>query len=193
MLTYLSKYSPNLSQKVMPSRDLLSMKNEWFWDKCQQDAFDQIKHELSNTPILAVYDPSKETIISAEASSYELRAVLRQKASKSSVKTSRICLYITNPNRTEVRPDRKSARCDWACERFSDYTSEGSISISTCNWLILNYRQQDFEIQIHDIRRKQKEHVSLPINTAATFTLQLFFLLRQQVTSVLSSLVILVV
>ena len=65
-----------------------------------------------------------------------------------------------------------------------NYTSEGSVSISTCNWLFLNYRQQDFEIQIHDMHRKNKKHVSLPINTATTFTLRLFFLLRQQVTSV---------
>lgn len=39
----------------------------------------------------------------------------------------------------------------------ANYTSEGLVSISTCNWLILNYRQQD-----------------LSISTAAAFTLWLF-------------------
>ena len=38
MVTYLSKFSPNLSQKVKPLGDLLSTKNAWVWDKIQQDA-----------------------------------------------------------------------------------------------------------------------------------------------------------
>ena len=64
MGTYLSKFSPNLSQKIKPLRnDLLSTKNEWLWEKCHYNAFTQIKEELSSTPVIELYNPSKETIV----------------------------------------------------------------------------------------------------------------------------------
>jgi len=60
MVTYLSKFSPNLYQKVKPLRDLLSTKNEWIWGAYQCEAFDTFKKELGSTPVLALYDPNKD-------------------------------------------------------------------------------------------------------------------------------------
>ena len=78
MANQLGKFIPNLSTVNQPLRDLLQKKNQWMWGPSQQRAFDIImKDELRETPVLTVYDPNRETTLSADASSYGFVAVLR--------------------------------------------------------------------------------------------------------------------
>ena len=49
------------------------------WGHAQDDTMKQIKDALSSSEVLALYDPTRETILSANAFSYGLGAVLRQK------------------------------------------------------------------------------------------------------------------
>ena len=79
MTNQLSKFSPHLAEQTKPLRDLLSSKNLYAWGDDQDRAFNKIKATLSWSEILARYDATRETILSADASFYGIGAVLRQR------------------------------------------------------------------------------------------------------------------
>ena len=79
MINELSKFSDNLVEETQPLRELLSKERAWVWGEPQELAFHRIKKILTNATVLAHFDPNGEIIISADASSYGLGAILLQK------------------------------------------------------------------------------------------------------------------
>ena len=64
---------------MQPLQELLSTKTQWVWGEAQDRAFASLKDAITSSEVLAMYDPTLETIVSADVSAYGLRAVLRQK------------------------------------------------------------------------------------------------------------------
>lgn len=73
------KFCPNLAEHTKPLRDLLRTKTAWLWGPQQVDAFTYLKKELASDRLFSIYHPEYETIVSVDASSYGLGAVLLQK------------------------------------------------------------------------------------------------------------------
>ena len=68
MVNQMGKFSPNLAEVTQPLRELLSKRSTWMWGPPQEQAFKQVKDELSRAVTLTKYDVTADMKVSADAS-----------------------------------------------------------------------------------------------------------------------------
>ena len=122
MVNQMSTFTPNLAEETQPVRALLVKDNEWVWGEPQQRSFDRIKELLMNAPVLALFDPNLETVLSADASSFGLGAVLLQRQPSGELKlVAFISRSMTPTEQGYARIEKEALAFTWACEQLSDY------------------------------------------------------------------------
>ena len=68
LLNYYGRFMPNLSSTLAPLYKLLNKNAHWRWSNVEKQAFQASKKLLTEAPVLVHYDPSKELILSCDAS-----------------------------------------------------------------------------------------------------------------------------
>ena len=122
MANQLTKFSPHLADKMKPLRELLSTRNAFVWGADQDMAFRAIKQALSSGEMLARYDTNLETSLSADASSYGLGAVLRQKQPGGEWHpTAYISRAMSKAEEKYVQIEKEALASTWACERLQEF------------------------------------------------------------------------
>ena len=122
MVNQLGKFLPDLSNVAKPLCSLLSTKKSWLWDSVHSEAFVKVKDLVCNTPVLALYDPKRETKVSADSSSYGLGAVLLQLGEDQHWHP--VCFASRSLSETESRyaqVEKEALASTYACEKFSKY------------------------------------------------------------------------
>ncbi len=66
MVNHLTKFTPHLAEMTKPLRELLSKKNSWCWEPPpQREAFVKVKKAMTESPVLALFDPAADTTVSS--------------------------------------------------------------------------------------------------------------------------------
>ena len=76
LLSYYSKFLPNMATALAPLYALLKKERRWSWSEKEQPAFEEAKTMLQDDTFLTHYNPTKELTLACDASPYGVGAVL---------------------------------------------------------------------------------------------------------------------
>lgn len=132
MVNQLSKFSPNIAELSKPLRELLSTRKAWVWGPSQDEAFANVKLELTRPTVLALYDPEATTKICADASAYGLGAVLLQQHADTHWKpVAYASRSMSDTERRYSQIEKEALALAWACEKFSNYILGKTVHLET--------------------------------------------------------------
>ena len=125
MVQYMAKFLPDLSTILEPIRELTRKEKAWQWSEDCEAAFQKIKEMLTETPVLADFDPGKEVVVQVDSSKDGIGAVLLQDgrpveyASRSLTASERNCAQI----------EKEALSVLYGLKRFDQYTYGRKVTI----------------------------------------------------------------
>ena len=81
LLSYYSRFLPNMSSNLAPLNQLLHKQAEWVWEGKEKQAFQLSKQLLLSSQTLAHFDPKLDIVLACDASAYGIGAVLSHRLS----------------------------------------------------------------------------------------------------------------
>ncbi|XP_055623717.1 uncharacterized protein K02A2.6-like [Toxorhynchites rutilus septentrionalis] len=140
-INYYGKFVPNMRMLRYPLDNLLRVETKFSWSPECQKAFDRFKQILSSDLLLTHYDPKREIIVSADASSVGLGATISHRFPDGTIKVvQHASRALTKAEQGYSQPDREGLAIIFAKE----------IPVYTANRLqrfALNLLLYDFEIE----------------------------------------------
>ncbi|UYV83347.1 K02A2.6-like [Cordylochernes scorpioides] len=97
-----------------------------------EKSFEKVKDVLASDRVLASFDISKKTMVSADASSYGLGAVLKQEHDANEWRPVAFASWtLTKTEQGYAQIEKEALAITWACERFKDFVVGKTFLIET--------------------------------------------------------------
>ena len=125
VVTYLSRFSKDLSTKSEPLRTLLKKETAFIWEANEQKAFEEIKTLISNAPLLSYFNPVETVEILIDASSSGLGVCLTQ--GNQPIQYASRALTETEKRYSQIEKEMLSIA--YGLTRFHNYTYGRKVTI----------------------------------------------------------------
>lgn len=122
LVNYYARFLPNLAHHMAPLYLLLRKEQEWTWGPEQQTSFQRIKKMMTDDVILAHYDPDAELVLSCDASSSGIGAVLHQPDRNGELKPVHFAsrsLTVAEKNYAQI--EREALAIIYGVQKFRQY------------------------------------------------------------------------
>jgi hypothetical protein len=118
---YYRKFIADFSAIARPLTQLLKKENNWIWTEKEQTSFDLLKLKLTNTPLLQYPDFSKQFILTTDASSYALGAILSQGKLGHDKPIAYASRTLNQAEQNYATVEKELLAIIWACKHFRPY------------------------------------------------------------------------
>ena len=117
MVTYVSRFIPNVSEKTSILRNLLRKNIVWRWDIMHENAFNEIKQILSKQPVLQYFNFNDDITLSVDSSQSGLGAVLLQNG----LPVAYASKALTDTQKSYAQIEKETLAVVFGCEKFHQY------------------------------------------------------------------------
>ena len=125
-VNYLAKFIEHKANLQEPISQLTQKDVAFVWEK-PQEAFDKLKSVITSAPVLAYFDNSKETVLSVDASSTGLGAVIMQEGKPVAFRSK----TLTPLEKMYANIERELLAIVWGAQKFHTYAYGRSVIVET--------------------------------------------------------------
>ena len=122
LLSYYSKFMPNLATILTPLYQLLRKDSRWRWSQKEERFFNISKKLLTSSDVLVHYNPQHKLVLACDASAYGVGAVLSYKFPDGSERPIGYASHLLSPaERNYSQLEKEGLACIFSVKRFHSF------------------------------------------------------------------------
>ncbi|KAL9987020.1 hypothetical protein ACROYT_G001254 [Oculina patagonica] len=135
---YCSRFIPSFTIIATPLWDLTKSHAKWKWGTAEEKAFQTVKMQLTQAPVMAFFKQGAETRVTTDASPVGIGAVLEQKQEDGLYRPVHYASRkLTPPESRYSQFEREALAVKWGCEKFFLYIHGNEFEICTDHKLLV--------------------------------------------------------